>query len=182
MKCKFEVFARSCVASYLHLAHCVCDVIIPCISRGTRLPALPTITFLLGLDCAGQLSFMSHLSCTFPWDLIRQWLEHNKSCESCVLTPELYGQLVAELLFYQLNLQIHHLRLNLRWWWLCFLSIPEVSYLNQRQHAFCLRSAVYLYLKWKIWLSGIILLCLTYFSDFLHANANQPGNTDFSTL
>ena len=135
-----------------------------------------------GLCRTAVNTFMSHLSYTFPWDLIRQWLEHNKSCESCVLTPELYGQLVAELLFYQLNLQIHHLRLNLRWWWLCFLSIPEVSYLNQRQHAFCLRSAVYLYLKWKIWLSGIILLCLTYFSDFLHANANQPGNTDFSTL
>ena len=166
----------------------MCDVIIPCISRGTRLPALPTITFLLGLDCAGQLWTRLCRICHILF--LEIWLDSDLNTTKVVkavywhqnLFFVLYGQLVAELLFNQLNLQIHHLRLNLRWWWLCFLSIPEVSYLNQRQHAFCLRSAVYLYLKWKIWLSGIILLCLTYFSDFLHANANQPGNTDFSTL
>jgi len=52
LKREFEVVAGPYVAGCLR-AHCVCDVMIACINRGTY-PALTAI-FLLALNCIVQL-------------------------------------------------------------------------------------------------------------------------------
>jgi len=46
LKRKFQVVAGPCIACYLKCVHCICDVIIACISRGI-FPALAAIFCLL---------------------------------------------------------------------------------------------------------------------------------------
>jgi len=62
LKRKFNVVVKPCIACYLKHAHCVCDVIIACNSRGT-FPAFPAIIYLLDLavQCtAVGNTFISH--------------------------------------------------------------------------------------------------------------------------
>jgi len=60
LKSKFEVVVGLHITGYLKRPHCVCDVIIVCISRGT-FPTLAAI-FLLALDYT--LQFGTHLYLT----------------------------------------------------------------------------------------------------------------------
>jgi len=68
LKCKFEVVAGPSIACYLKRVHCVCDVIIACIGRGTFL-ALAAVIFLLALDYTLHLGKRLYLTAAVNEDL-----------------------------------------------------------------------------------------------------------------